>query len=55
MTTASTIILSVAALWFVFFSSVMNVTKGGLFEAFLYKMLPMVFAFLLGLIVFKVI
>lgn len=45
----------VIALWFVLFIAYVDTSKGNFMQKLLYKMLPIVFAFLLGLVAFKVI
>jgi len=53
--TQQSIIQAIIAIWFVFFFATMDASKGSFLHKVLYKMLPAMFAFLLGLIVFKVI
>jgi hypothetical protein len=51
----SNIVLGFTALWFVLFSAYMDASKGNFYQRFMYKMVPMVLPFLLGLVAFKII
>lgn len=53
--TTPAIIQAIIALWFVFCVSFMNTNDASVLQKVLWKGLPMVFAFLLGLMAFKVI